>query len=208
MPVFLVNGRRYRVRFWSLLNGSEPISEDPPSARKRTKATWEDVAADRTWTAEEDRLLRELKNCHIPWKYVTVAMGNRPAAQLKRRWYYLRNRKSNETETADLADQSDDEHSWEDTEEVERPQRRVSFASPLVTMREDDAGEDEDYVPRAPRIKKVCYIDSDLNLKEILLLHKIAAKWERDRWLAISTRFNDKTGRSITPEQAKWIIDN
>lgn len=39
------------------------------------------------------------------------------------------------------------------------------------------------------------------------MLHNIAAKWERDRWLAISTRFNDITQRSITPEQAKSVID-
>lgn len=35
MPIFVVNGKRYRVRFLSLLNGSEPITEDPlPSLRK------------------------------------------------------------------------------------------------------------------------------------------------------------------------------
>lgn len=49
--------------------------------------------------------------------------------------------------------------------------------------------------------------DSGLTLKEMLLLHRIAAKWERDRWAAISARFNDKTGHNLTPEQVEWIIN-
>ncbi|PLB43769.1 hypothetical protein P170DRAFT_468538 [Aspergillus steynii IBT 23096] len=216
MPVFVVNGKRYRVRFLSLLNGSEPITEDPlPSPRKRGKSAIPDVAADRTWTHEEDRILHELKSCHIPWKYVSVAMGNRPVAQLKRRWYYLRDRKPNDVETADWVDQPDDEEGspWEGNKKgVNKSRRRVSFADPLTTVREvdqnyDDDNDDED-LSRHPKIKKVSYIESDFTLKEVLLLHRIAAKWERDRWVAISTRFNDKTGHSLTPEQAKWIVDD
>lgn len=76
-------------------------------------------------------------------------------------------------------------------------------------MDEDyDDDEDDEDSPRDPKIKKVSYIDSELTLKEVLLLHRIAAKWERDRWLAISSRFNDKTGHNLTPERAKWIVDN
>lgn len=92
---------------------------------------------DRTWTRKEDRLLWELKTCHIPWKYVSVAMGNRPVAQLKRRWYFLRDHRPVLVDGADWADQSDEGDPWEEEERtVGRSRRRVSFADPLTTVRE------------------------------------------------------------------------
>lgn len=51
------------------------------------------------------------------------------------------------------------------------------------------------------------YTDENFDLEDVLLLHAIAAKWERDKWLAVSTQFNDRTGRSITPDEAKSMID-
>ncbi|KAI9041905.1 uncharacterized protein KD926_006242 [Aspergillus affinis] len=199
--------------------------------RMRGKSAVPDIAMDRTWTREEDRLLQELKSCHIPWKYVSVAMGNRPVAQLKRRSYHLRDRRPMDVEAVDWGDQPEDGNAWveeEDEEDgkriVDKSRRRVSFADPLTTWagiklftltghlkvdeNYDDEDDDGDYLPRHPKLKKVSYIESDFTLKEVLLLHRIAAKWERDRWLSISTRFNDKTGHSLTPEQAKWIVDN
>ncbi|KAH8426001.1 uncharacterized protein LDX57_003739 [Aspergillus melleus] len=198
---------------------------------------------DRTWTCEEDRLLQELKSCHIPWKYVSVAMGNRPIAQLKRRWYHLRDRRPMDVEAVDWGDPPEDGNAWVEEEDEEdekrgldKTRRRVSFADPLTTVREvgirnlslfwagiklftltghskvddnyDDEDDDGDDLPRHPKLKKVSYIESEFTLKEVLLLHRIAAKWERDRWRAISTRFNDKTGHSLTPEQAKRIVNN
>ena len=44
-------------------------------------------------------------------------------------------------------------------------------------------------------------------LEEVLLLHRITANWENERWVAISSRFHDRTGRHITAEQAKSIIE-
>jgi hypothetical protein len=52
----------------------------------------------------------------------------------------------------------------------------------------------------------VFYIAEDLDMEDVLLLHTIAAEWEKEKWLAVSDRFNGKTGRSITPEQAKSVI--
>ncbi|KAK1150105.1 hypothetical protein N8T08_000002 [Aspergillus melleus] len=171
---------------------------------------------DRTWTCEEDRLLQELKSCHIPWKYVSVAMGSRPIAQLKRRWYHLQDRRPMDVKAVDWADPPKDVNAWVEEEDEEdekrglgKTRRRVSFADPLTTVDEnyDDEDDDGDDLPRHPKLKKVSYTESEFTLNEVLLLHRIAAKWERDRWRAISTRFNDKTGHSLTPEQAKRIIN-
>ncbi|KAF7171300.1 hypothetical protein CNMCM5623_003727 [Aspergillus felis] len=51
-------------------------------------------------------------------------------------------------------------------------------------------------------------IDQDCTLEDVTLLREIAAQWKRDQWQAISTRFNGMTGRKITPEQAKSVLDN
>jgi hypothetical protein len=51
-------------------------------------------------------------------------------------------------------------------------------------------------------------IDQDCTLEDVTLLREIAAQWKRDQWQAISTRFNGMTGRQITPEQAKSVLDN
>jgi hypothetical protein len=51
-------------------------------------------------------------------------------------------------------------------------------------------------------------IDQDCTLEDVTLLREIAAQWKRDQWQAISARFNGMTGRKITPEQAKSVLDN
>lgn len=56
--------------------------------------------------------------------------------------------------------------------------------------------------------KRVLYFDREISWQEAVLLHQIAARWEKERWVAISSRFNDQTGRTITPEQAKSVLDH
>jgi hypothetical protein len=64
----------------------------------------------------------------------------------------------------------------------------------------EDGGEYED--------SRHQYINRDCTMEEVTLLREIAAQWKRDQWQAISTRFNGMTGRKITPEQAKSILNN
>lgn len=51
-------------------------------------------------------------------------------------------------------------------------------------------------------------VDQDCTLEDVTLLREIAAQWKKDQWQAISTRFNGMTGRQITPEQAKSVLEN
>jgi len=56
-------------------------------------------------------------------------------------------------------------------------------------------------------VKKVYYyLDNEFTLDEIILLHNLADRYEKEKWLRISSRFYDKTGKRITPEQAKSRI--
>lgn len=56
------------------------------------------------------------------------------------------------------------------------------------------------------KCRRALYIDEDFSLKDFLLLHDIAAKWKQDRWTAISQAWSEKTGRTMTPEQAKSML--
>lgn len=117
-------------------------------------------------------------------------------------------------------------------EEEEEPQRHVSFTDPLVTgvdvgfffihpihtrksinrvvfsiQTANNDDDDDNNSGDSTHTKRIFYIDRDFSLEDMVLLHNIAAKWERDRWLAISTRFNDLTQRAITPEQARSAVE-
>lgn len=50
------------------------------------------------------------------------------------------------------------------------------------------------------------YLDNEFTLDEIVLLHNLADRYEKEKWLRISSRFYDKTGKRITPDQAKSRI--
>ena len=51
--------------------------------------------------------------------------------------------------------------------------------------------------------KPILFIDEDFNMDDIVLLNKIASKFEEEKWLRITSRFYDKTGKRITMQQAK-----
>lgn len=92
------------------------------------------------------------------------------------------------------------------------PGQRIEVTGAFSIQTNNDDDDDRDPPgdrdrDRDTRIKKIYYIDEDFSLEEVVLLHNIAVKWERDRWLAISTRFNDLTQRAITPEQAYSIVE-
>jgi hypothetical protein len=50
-------------------------------------------------------------------------------------------------------------------------------------------------------------LEDGLSFQEILLLHKLADQYEKEKWLRISSRFFDKTGKRITPDMAKQRIE-
>ncbi|KAL4917627.1 hypothetical protein BDW62DRAFT_201652 [Aspergillus aurantiobrunneus] len=129
-----------------------------------------------------------------------MVMNNRPIAELKNRWIEIQD-KHKPGQVYELYDDDD----WYFDEEYDREERHVSFST--SSGEEEDTDDDEDTLSKRTKVKKVYYIDDEFTLDEVLLLHRIAADWKKDRWETISSRFNVKTGRSITPAQAKSVID-
>ncbi|KAL3447115.1 hypothetical protein BJX65DRAFT_278066 [Aspergillus insuetus] len=127
-------------------------------------------------------------------------MDDRPIDELKARWAGLRKRGHNLHEVYGVSKAADDWYYDDDDDEEE--DRRVS----IRRMRLEDS--DDDDLPRPPKVKKVYYIDDEFTLDEVLLLHRIAADWRKDRWKTISSRFNNMTGRNITPAQVKSVVED
>ncbi|KAL4786071.1 hypothetical protein BJX76DRAFT_355483 [Aspergillus varians] len=148
-------------------------------------------------------MLRELKASKVSWKRISMVMDCRPIAELKKRWVDIQYDKHKLHEVYELGEADDD---WYFEEEYDKEKRQVSFSS---SADEDEYTDDDEETlsKQQPKIKRVYYIDNEFTLEEVLLLHEIAADWKRDRWETISSRFNDKTGRNITPAQAKSVID-
>ncbi|KAL6239932.1 hypothetical protein BDW75DRAFT_69899 [Aspergillus navahoensis] len=158
------------------------------------------------WPAEDDRVLRQLRTARVSWKRISTVMGDRPVAELKQRWVDIRDGRHRNHELYGLEDVEDD-NDWyleEDYDEDHRKEERhVSFSPSL-----DEDTDNDSYVPsRRRKAKRVYYIDDEFTLDEVLLLHRIAADWERDRWETICSRFNNKTGRNITSRQARSVLD-
>lgn len=50
--------------------------------------------------------------------------------------------------------------------------------------------------------------DVDLfNLEELLMLFKLATKYEEEKWLRVCSRFFDKTGKRLSVQQAKERVE-
>ncbi|KAL2871972.1 SANT/Myb-like DNA-binding domain-containing protein [Aspergillus lucknowensis] len=235
MPVLISNGKRYRVPFMSLLRGGLREERYPydmrnvsahyyPDALVAAKigrivedyALYKPVGDIRgasvnpgqahiayctvPWTADDDRLLRQLRTSKVSWRRIATVMDDRPIEELKHRWADIRNDRRKLREVYELTEVADD---WSVDNEDDGEQSQVSFSRLHI---DDDTGEDDDTSSMSPKVKRVYYIDDEFTLDEVLLLHRIAANWRKDRWKTISSQFNDMTGRSISPAQAKSVI--
>ncbi|KAL2843104.1 hypothetical protein BJY01DRAFT_216016 [Aspergillus pseudoustus] len=172
----------------------------PSGGRARAHSVLYTLPDDIPWTADDDRLLRKLRVSGVPWRRISTVMDDRPIEELKARWAGLRKRGRNVHEVYGSSKIADDWYFDDDDDEEE--DRRVSFRR----MRVEDS-DDDDASSRPSKIKMAYYIDNNFTLDEVLLLHRIAADWRKDRWKTISSRFNDMTGRNITPAQVKSVVE-
>ena len=54
-----------------------------------------------------------------------------------------------------------------------------------------------------PGKKTVLYLDEAFTLEDVILLNQIAAKYEEEKWIRVSSRFFDKTGKRHPPRILK-----
>ncbi|OJD15972.1 hypothetical protein ACJ73_08925 [Blastomyces percursus] len=155
------------------------------------------------WTTDDDDTLRRLKAEGMTWRAISTSM-DRPVKALKTRWGIVRPaveykiqrpHTSGHCETSSRSQQQQQQ-----TETQRRHERRVSFAEPLIMNGKNDTTAVT--YPRAPK-KKILYVDENFSLEEILLLNKLAAQYDEEKWLRISSRFYDKTGKRLTPQEAR-----
>jgi hypothetical protein len=75
----------------------------------------------------------DLRNCNVPWKYISAAMNNKPVEDLKERWLSLRDGRSAET-VAKLTEKLANYYysSWRPWYNG-KTERHVSFHDPLTT---------------------------------------------------------------------------
>ncbi|KAL1999388.1 hypothetical protein VTN02DRAFT_4586 [Thermoascus thermophilus] len=151
-------------------------------------------------------------------------MDDRPIAELKKRWNLLRagdvelERKTATTKKTKFGCERCDSEEEEEEDSSERrryerkleekPKRRVSFSDPLVIPGKTDKPlESAKHKDKEKDAKIVYYyLDNEFTLDEMVLLHNLADRYEKEKWLRISSRFYDKTGKRITPDQAKSRI--
>ncbi|KAL5041652.1 hypothetical protein BDW71DRAFT_201223 [Aspergillus fruticulosus] len=161
------------------------------------------------WFTEDDRVLRQLRAAKVSWKRISMVMDNRPIAELKQRWIDIRDGRHRNHEQYDL-EEVDNDNDWDLEEDYDedcrgrREERHVSFSPSLD---EEDTNDEYHVLSRRRKAKRVYYIDDEFTLDEVLLLHRIAADWERDRWETICSRFNNETGRNITSRQARTVFE-
>ncbi|BCS25885.1 uncharacterized protein APUU_50596A [Aspergillus puulaauensis] len=137
-----------------------------------------------------------------------MVMDERPIAELKKRWIDIQDDKHKAREVRKVYGLDEVDGDWYFDEEYDK-ERHVSFSSSTDEDEDEDEDmEEDDSLSRRPKTKRIYYIDNEFTLDEVLLLHQIAADWKKDRWKTISSRFNEKTGRDITPGQAKSVIDD
>ncbi|PGH01346.1 hypothetical protein GX51_05277 [Blastomyces parvus] len=153
------------------------------------------------WTTDDDDTLRRLKAEGMTWKGISTSM-DRPVQALKTRWgivkpaveYMIqRPHTSGHCETSSRSQQQQQQ-----AETRGRHERRVSFAEPLVMNGKNDTTT----YTRTPK-KKILYVDENFSLEEILLLNKLAAQYDEEKWLRISSRFYDKTGKRLSAQEAR-----
>nr|KMM68016.1 hypothetical protein CPAG_04348 [Coccidioides posadasii RMSCC 3488] len=143
------------------------------------------------WTPEQDLQLLKMKAEYTPWRAISASIG-KPVFALKDRWGVI------QPKTSASRDKQKAQKEAKPTklENEKTRERRVSFSEPIVTPDNDGARD-------ADSSKKVLYLDEAFTLEDVILLNQIAARYDEDKWIRISSRFFDKTGKRLPPRILK-----
>ncbi|RHZ44487.1 uncharacterized protein CDV56_100616 [Aspergillus thermomutatus] len=226
MPAYVVDGIRYRIPLTSIFR-PRTLCKDllATDAQRRarvaakhdtnfwhtqteTEVLWTDIAGNR-WNLDDGVVTRQLKTRGISRKHIPSALSDGFIEELKDRLNEIQGGRLQSVRKADRK-------TWwhmsnlEPAGELISPEsdRLVSFSNPLVTDGESVLKFEEVEFEKEYDVSRRKDIDQDFTLEDVTLLREIAAGWKKDQWRAISTRFNGMTGRIISPEQAKSVLNN
>ncbi|GIJ83890.1 hypothetical protein Asppvi_002721 [Aspergillus pseudoviridinutans] len=225
MPVYVVDGIRYRVPLTSIfrprtlckdLLATDAYRRARAAAKHNTnflhteteiEALWTGIMGSRPgnndaskWNRDDGRVLHQLETRGISRAHFFSALSDCFIEELKDQFNRIRGDRLQTIRKADRRTfwyASNLPHDGGLTS----PDHLVTDGKTVLEFEEIDyEGEYDD--------SRHQDIDQDCTLEDVTLLREIAAQWKRDQWQAISTRFNGVTGRKITPEQAKSVLDN
>ncbi|KAH1888479.1 hypothetical protein KXV25_007632, partial [Aspergillus fumigatus] len=173
-----------------------------------TEALWTDTVGNTSgnddasrWSRGGGRVLHQLETSEALWKQFPSALGDSYVEELKHRLDEIRG------DRLQSIRQEDCKTSWHSSNlpydsKITSPDH-LAICPLVIDGKFEEVEDGEEYEGTSHQ-----YYDGDYTMEEVTLLRKIAAQWKRDQWQTISTRFNGMTGRRITPEQAKSVLDS
>ncbi|KAM5432451.1 hypothetical protein MferCBS31731_007466 [Microsporum ferrugineum] len=139
----------------------------------------------RSWTDQDNEQLMKLKQDSTSWRAIAVAM-KWPVHELKERWRAIKPEPPEEPKPEKVE------------VKAESPENKKKVAFTESTKEKKTSKESSK--------KVMCYTDESLSMEEAILLNKLADKYDKEMWLRISSKFFDKTGKRLDPEEARRHI--
>ncbi|OAL71281.1 hypothetical protein A7D00_4181 [Trichophyton violaceum] len=161
-----------------------PPADLPPGAvQQKPEAAVVPAIVVRDWTNEDNAQLKKLKEDNISWRKIAEKM-NWPVHELRERWRAIK---------PELPKKSQQEPEKVKQDGVQ--EKQVVF---MESVKEKKVQSKE--------IPKVVYADESLSTEEAVLLSKLADKYDKEMWLRICSKFFDKTGKRLDPDEARRHI--
>ncbi|KAF3480183.1 uncharacterized protein GIQ15_05530 [Arthroderma uncinatum] len=158
-----------------------PIRPPEASQQKNEPGASSEI---KNWTDKEDEQLSKLKQDNVSWKTIAETM-KWPVSDLKERWRIIKPPEPPKEAKPDKEESKADN-------KKEKNKQKVAFTEPSKDKPSKEGSK-----------KVIYYTDESLSLEEVILLNKLAEKYDKEMWLRISSKFFDKTGKRLDPEEAK-----
>ncbi|DAA73481.1 TPA_exp: Uncharacterized protein A8136_4662 [Trichophyton benhamiae CBS 112371] len=157
-----------------------PANLPPGAVQQKPEAAVVPAIVVRDWTDEDNAQLKGLKEDNISWRKIAETM-NWPVHELKERWRAIKPEPPKKPQP--------------EPEKVKQDsvQKRVVFT---------ESGDEK----KGKEAPKVVYADESLSTEEAVLLSKLADKYDKEMWLRICSKFFDKTGKRLDPDEARRHI--
>ncbi|KAL1953547.1 hypothetical protein VTO42DRAFT_2603 [Malbranchea cinnamomea] len=170
-----------------------PPSQQNATGNNNNQKNYDGDGNNAPWTAEQDAELLRMKLENGTWKGIATALG-RHVQDVKNRWGQIKPKDKGHSE----GKQREEENSESAKPSNSGETKCVSFVESPRTDKNKKAHSKK--AATSPP-------DPDFTVDELVLLNTLAAKYEEEKWLRISSRFFDKTGKRLTPQEAKQRIE-
>ncbi|KAL9124149.1 MAG: hypothetical protein Q9217_006494 [Psora testacea] len=197
-------------------SATAPEAEKPapsPETEKPTPTSEIEKPAAAEWTEGQDAVLADMKQQGKSWKEIEEALPAKDRGALKERYRYLCAKKQKED---GVVAQKEHEAECNDGKKAEDKKGKTEAKADDAKGTEkksnlkESKGKEQEGVLKKIGDRPIIYMDSgdQLDAEELAKLYKLHAKAERGKWVEISSRFFDRTGKRITPDVLKEKLAN